>query len=72
MQVWKVIIRPDPLLPDLAQGYALAETEHDARQMAGHPDAMAFPKHPLTPWPGEPGKRIMWTSNWPVNEPVMH
>ena len=65
MQVWKVIIRPDPQAPDLAQGYALAEKRKDVYERVGHPDTMVFWQHLQTPWPGEPGETLMLTSGWP-------
>ena len=58
MRVWKICIRPDPELPDLAQGYALAETAEEAAALVDHPDCHVFEKHPNMLWPGEPGTRL--------------
>ena len=38
----------------------------EGRGMALHPAAMVFRQHPRTPWPGESGETLMWTSGWPV------
>ncbi|WP_411891927.1 hypothetical protein [Yoonia sp. SDW83-1] len=51
---WKIVIRPDPELPDRRQGWCLAETEADALRIADHPDALAFP-YPEKYMPGLTG-----------------
>ena len=67
MRVWKIVIRPDSEAPDLAQGYALAETAQKARAMVDHPATLVFEMHPETSWPGEPNSRLVWSS-WPLPE----
>ena len=66
MQVWKVVIRPDPQEADLAQVFALAASESEVHAMVDHSDALVFWQHPRTPWPGEPDETLMWTSESPV------
>ena len=41
--VWKTCVRPDPELPDIAQGYVRAESADEALALIGHPAALAFP-----------------------------
>lgn len=64
-QTWKVIIRPDPEAPDLAQGWALARSRAEALALVGHPAAMAFPV--AAQWPGKPGSRLDWTNGGEVH-----
>lgn len=67
MQVWKVVIRPDPQKADLAEGFALAASESEVHAMVDHPDAPVFWQHPRTPWPAEPGETLMRTSGWQIS-----
>lgn len=60
MLVWKIVIRPNPQEPDLAQGYALAATMEEALAMVGHNDANAFPHRDL--WPGRADERLCWSN----------
>lgn len=65
LTVWKIVVRPDPELPDRAQGWALAETEAEALRPAGSDDAIAFP-YPRKIWPGSEGCVVSW-----CNHPTM-
>ena len=62
MRVWKVCIRPDPVAPDLAQGYVLAADKKDAFATVDHPDAEVFEAEPAMPWLGHAGERIVWVT----------
>ena len=62
MQVFKVVIRPDPEAPDTRQGWALAPDHATALYLAG-PDALAFAS--TCQWPGprvDQGPSVFWTN----------
>lgn len=67
MRVWKIVIRPDPDAPDLAQGYAWARTAQEAPNLVEEPDVLVFQMHRDMMWPGNPEKRLIWSS-WPLPE----
>lgn len=60
-KLWKICARPDPRLPKLRQGFALAETEQEALQLAQYPNAMVF-EYPDKAWPGPNNQRVMWNA----------
>lgn len=60
LHTWKIVIRPDPEAPDLAQGWALARSQAEALALVGHPAALAFPS--AAQWPGQPGSRLSWSN----------
>ena len=54
-RVWKLCIRDRDGF-DRRQGYALAASADEARQLAGDPPGLhVFEKHPAMLWPGVPG-----------------
>ena len=58
--VWKICFRSDSDRPDIAQGYAQAETKTEALALVGHPDALAYRDHDV--WSGSPDTRVFFTS----------
>lgn len=63
--VWKIVVRPDPELPDFGQGYALAETKEEAIAMAGCPHTMAAISL-VQDWPGALSQKFFWTKTPPA------
>lgn len=60
MRVWKLCIRDRDGF-DRRQGYALAETEDEARELAGNPLGLFVFEKPQTLWPGRPGAELEWS-----------
>ena len=61
-RVWKLCVRDDEGF-DRRQGYALAETESEARSLAGDPPGLViFTKPAAMIWPGSEGEAISWSN----------
>ena len=58
--IWKIVVRPDPALPHVAQGWAMARDRESALRLAGQPMALAYPCRKA--WPGKPGECLAWES----------
>ena len=60
MRAWKLCIRDEEGF-DENQGYALARTEIEARELVGQaPYLHVFEKRVEMQWPGRSGTRIVW------------